>query len=371
MTRRNVWITIGAVVVIAIVAVGIWQSRKPEGKVIKIGAILPLTGKLSAMGQAERNAINLALEEEGLKNVEVTFYDSQGDPSTAISNIQRATAIDGIRFFLCSLSGVSMALKEWLEKEKRVDGFLGAVAFHPNLTKNAERTLRFIYDGRAEARLIVKYLKDSKPTSVFVLASQTPLEELEVKDVILPQLRSSGIQAKVEWFEFGAKDFRAQVAKLKAQSPSHVVILGYGSDIKLLLAQMGAAEALDHSIIGGIGFLELRKGVPYEIVKGIKFVAPKFLIDEPRYAEISRRFREKYGQEMPYDAAYLYDATTVLAQVLGRVKTPAQARRYILQNAFQGITGRFRFDSEGNLVTDLVVASYSKDFRLEVLGQER
>jgi len=374
MKNKKLLFILAAVAILAAVLIIVTQFQKPKESsenVIKIGAILPLTGDLALMGKQELNAIKLALQKESIKSLKVVFYDSQGDNKTAISIAQKAITADNIRYFLSSLSGVSMSLKEFVESNK--NAFLGVVAFHPKLTENSDFTIRFIYDGKEEAAVISDYLI-KKGGSIFIIASQTPLEEYEIKEVILPKLRAYGVDYKIEWFDFGTKDFRSQIAKLKSVSPDYLVILGYGSDITLLMKQLVEQNALHKvSVVGGIGFLELRGKVDINLVKNVAFAVPSFLLEEngDKYNQLSKEFKQLYGEDIPYDAAFIYDAVIIINEALKKSedKSPLGLRKFILNNEFQGITGKIRFDEKGNLLTELTLVNYDANFNLKKVLQ--
>ncbi len=373
MKNKNLWLIIGAVVIIAAIIVGVRAIQKPTQKeqVIKIGAILPLTGKLSFLGEPERDALLLAsqhLKQKGV-NLQVRFYDSQGDPKTAVAAMQQAITADGIKVFLASVSGVGMALKPVAESQ---DVFLGAIAFHPDITKEAKHTVRFLYDGRREAEVMTDLVLKEKPGSILILASRDPLSEVQVNEVIRPKLSKAGIDFHEEWFEFGAKDYRNQIARLRALSPSHLIVLGYGSDIKLLLLQMLEQKALQGlKTVGGIGFIELVGQVPYEAVENAVFVSPAFLVRGSRlFQQLSEEFESKWKRSITYDAVYAYDALHMLAEVLSNnpQATAQIVRERLMSSEFTGVTGRSSFDPMGNLQTELAVARYGRSFELLPVG---
>jgi branched-chain amino acid transport system substrate-binding protein len=372
---RSLWIIVSVVVVvIAAIFVGIRLTQKPtpQEQVIRIGAILPLTGKLSFLGEPEKNALILAmynLKHKGV-NIQVKFYDSQGDPKTAVSVIQKAVSADGIKVFLASLSGVCMALKPVAESQ---DIFLGAVAFHPEITINAKHTVRFLYDGKREAEKILDIIIKEKPNLLFILASRDPLSEVQVRDVLRPGLSKAKIDFQEEWFELGTKDYRSQIAKLRSVSPSLVVVLGYGSDIKLLLSQMLEQNVIiSLKVIGGIGCLELKNQVPFEAIKNVVFIGPKFIAENSQaFQELCKQFKNRWGiDEVPYDAAYMYDALHILAECLAKdpQKTPESLRSTLLSRKFMGVTGPLSFDKMGNLQSELAIMRYKKKFELLIVN---
>ncbi len=368
MNKRTVAIIIGIVVIIAAVVISIRLTQKPVSKeVIKIGAILPLTGNLAFLGEPERDALILAsehLQQRGL-SIQVKFYDSQGDPKTATAAMRQAIVADGIRFFLASLSGVCMALKPIADSQ---DVFLGAIAFHPDITTDAKHTVRFLYDGKKEADMIANFVLKDNPSSILLLASRDPLSEVQVREVIRPRVSNAGISFQEEWFELGTKDYRAPIAKLRALSPSHVIVLGYGSDIKLLLTQMLEQGAIDSvRIIGGIGFVELEGQVPYQAVQNAVFIAPKFLASgSQRFQQLKEEFKKRWNRNITYDAVYAYDALHILAEVLSENPSmkPDSLRAKLLSREFTGVAGQLRFDRMGNLQTELAIIRYGSQWEL-------
>jgi branched-chain amino acid transport system substrate-binding protein len=87
----KIWCCISIVAVVAIAVVLIvlqpWKPKQPE--VIKIGAILPLTGDGAVFGEECKQGILLAVKNFALDNpkstkYEIVFEDSKGKPEEAI-----------------------------------------------------------------------------------------------------------------------------------------------------------------------------------------------------------------------------------------------------------------------------------------------
>jgi len=68
----------------------------------KIGVSLPLTGPLAEYGEAVRNGIDLALEDQpGLRTkVRFIYEDNSYDAKKAVGNLQKLVDVDGINLFL-------------------------------------------------------------------------------------------------------------------------------------------------------------------------------------------------------------------------------------------------------------------------------
>ena len=100
---KNTKIVLGVVVLVVIVVL-IAVFYKPASKeTIKIGAILPLTGKASNLGEDMRQAINLALEEinrQRDRKIEVIYEDEKCDPKEAVSGYKNLVSIHGVKIII-------------------------------------------------------------------------------------------------------------------------------------------------------------------------------------------------------------------------------------------------------------------------------
>ena len=82
-------LTVAFLAILALTFSACTNDKEPQ--VIKIGAILPLTGPIAFFGEYEKNAINIACSEindrGGIKGkkVEVIYEDSQNDPKKAVN----------------------------------------------------------------------------------------------------------------------------------------------------------------------------------------------------------------------------------------------------------------------------------------------
>jgi ABC-type branched-subunit amino acid transport system substrate-binding protein len=111
--RRRLLFLMPAVLVAA--AVGFWLlfPRPGPPQALRIGAILPMTGNLAYIGQADANAMTLFTEEE--PDVAVLIEDSRSTAKDALSAANRLTGRD-VRLFLCSVSFLANAVDPVLQR---------------------------------------------------------------------------------------------------------------------------------------------------------------------------------------------------------------------------------------------------------------
>src|SRR5690606_5007513 len=83
-------------------------------------AILPLTGSLAMIGESEKNAAVLAMEEinasGGIKgrNLQIIFEDSQGTAKMAIAAGQKLIEIEKVKLLIVSTSPAIMSIKPYI-----------------------------------------------------------------------------------------------------------------------------------------------------------------------------------------------------------------------------------------------------------------
>ena len=129
------------VVILLIICGLIWVScqKKVEEKVVKIGAILPLTGDGAKYGKSAKNGIDLAIEDINKKGgilgrqVKVIYEDSQADASKAVSAFRKIVNVEHIKFILGPLSSTEvLAVAPIANKEKVI--ILAPAASAPQIT---------------------------------------------------------------------------------------------------------------------------------------------------------------------------------------------------------------------------------------------
>jgi ABC-type branched-subunit amino acid transport system substrate-binding protein len=149
--NKSTKIIIGIIVAIIILA-GIWYgvSKKPTTPTtkepIKIGAILPLSGKNATYGNEIKNAIDLAIEEinnsGGIngRKIEVIYEDDQADPKIGTNAMQKLVNIDKVPVVLGSwVSNVVVASAPIAEKAKVI---VMAEAIAPSITNAGDYIFR-------------------------------------------------------------------------------------------------------------------------------------------------------------------------------------------------------------------------------------
>jgi branched-chain amino acid transport system substrate-binding protein len=349
------------------------EDKIEEPKVIKIGAILPLTGDLAYIGQREKQALDLYAEEwnksDNLK-VNILYEDSKADASVGISSANKLINADQVNAIITSLSNISLAVQPIIDKKKVAQL---AICMHPEIARKSKFTLRFYVNVWQEAQkiaeLIVKF-KDLK--NVGFLYINTPEVESEINDFIIPAIKQNGNEIVFkESYSFGTTDFNNYAVKLKNSNAKIFVILGFGIKYPSIFNSLNANNLLsDNKIIGGIGFLTPGE-TPLELLENVIFVAPEFDI-HPENINKAKKFIEeykaKYNVNPSYDAAYAYDGIHILLKGFKSLKDLSSDKLIDCILKFEeipGVTGKIKITNTGDAFTNIIYAIYKNKTIME------
>jgi ABC-type branched-subunit amino acid transport system substrate-binding protein len=89
---------IGIALAVLLIGIGVYTSKRDtSAEVIRIGAIVPLTGQYAALGESVRNAMIMAKDDLGEDaNIEIIFEDDAYDPKLAVTAYKKLRDIDDI-----------------------------------------------------------------------------------------------------------------------------------------------------------------------------------------------------------------------------------------------------------------------------------
>lgn len=307
-------IIIGIVIAILVIA-GIWYEvrRKPkEEGVIKVGAILSLTGNYSYWGEYNRKGIELAVEEINTKlenkKIEVIYEDSQTDSAVGLSAYRKLADIDNIKIFIVAQSTITKTLAPVVQQERRILFAISAV--NPGIPETGDYIFRNDINPKDEIDKLIEFIKSKHYNRIALLAINT---EGGLQYPELFKEKFSGEIVAYEKYEKGAKDFRTQLFKIKNANPEVIYPISSPGDIALILKQ---AEALGlrkqfisdfhiegPELISGAG--DLVNGIIYTHTSDLKG-------DKSPSKEFINKFREKYQQDPEYQAALAFDTIKIL-----------------------------------------------------------
>jgi branched-chain amino acid transport system substrate-binding protein len=312
-----------------------------EEKVIKVGAVLPLTGKSADWGIKTQNGINFALKEVNSDKVkiDVIYEDSGADPAKAITSTKKLIEIDHVDVLMCQLSDVCSAIAPTAQENKVVLlGFTNAPGFG--------EFGNYIFNLRGESQVGGKVLGEYasrryRNAAVFYLNNPTMIGMFEGFNNSFT--RNGGKISKVYIHNLEAEDFKTELIKTKNENIDVLVFLSrYQTEI--ILAKQARELGLNQPIIAGLGtdtkaFIDklgsISEGIIYPAAKVNDNANNKIL------KEALQNYKIKYGENMPIWTAEGYDSIRFLGYAYSKgAYTPNGIRLLLAETkGFEGLSG--------------------------------
>jgi branched-chain amino acid transport system substrate-binding protein len=308
---------------------------------IRIGMLSPMTGPTAKFGQAQKNALTIAVEEvngaggiKALGGAKITLMigDSRGDGDTGATETERLITKEKVVAVIGAFqSGVSMPASAVAERYQ--------VPYVNFGTADAltERGFKYFFRAHPNDKIKAKALADAlaylgdkagaKLKSAVVMAENTDWG----KSVSVHQkdgVEANGIKvAMLENYPFASPDLTSMIVKAKGFKPDLVVIDSYLGDALLITRTMseqdlkpvmfatGGAGAVQPDFLAGAG--PLAEGV-------VSAVAWDAAIGKrvPWIAEENDKHLKRFGVPFTEDSASYYQAFYVIVDALERVKQP-------------------------------------------------
>lgn len=349
-------------IIIVFASFVLWSvNAYPEkSRTVKVGVILPLTGKLAPMGEVERNAMILAMGKVNARSrhLELIFEDGKGNPTEAATIANRLIDIEKVDLLITSTTGASLAVEPITTRAKKN---LIAFCMDPDISRKSEYVVRFYEGIKEESDAIIGYFDTAKGLAkVGVLYANVPVFEKVVNGIYLPFLKQKTVSVPViERYALSDKDFRIPIFKMKQAGIDHLIILGYGFEYDNIFNQLAATGLLKGGlrIIGGWGFLYTPVDPP--LLEGVLVSGPEYVFKE-QSDDFQKEYLKRYGKRPNFDAAFAYNVIVELEELIKHNidLTKPLKRTLIRKDESVGVVGRYSFSSDGDMIVKTGLGVY-------------
>ncbi|MCD6449617.1 MAG: ABC transporter substrate-binding protein [Thermotogaceae bacterium] len=341
---------------------------------LKVGAVLPMTGGISAFGQMAWEGIQVAYELKPTvagHEVKLILIDNRSEKTEAANAVARATDKEHVVGIIGQIAS-SHSLAGGAVAEKKHVPMISPTSTNPLVTQGKKYISRacFIdpFQGGAAAVFAFKKL------GVKNVVAFTDVEQdysVGLTNYFIKAFKKFGGKVRQVFYKTGDQDFTAQVSIALKYHPDAIYITGYYPEAALISRQARQLGFKGY-ILGGDGFdaPELIK-IGGEAVDGAYFTT--HYNANGAATELSKKFvkmyKEKYGKPPSAFAALAFDAYLILADSLERAlsKNPelvndlqglreALAKEIRNTKNFEGASGYITINENGDAVKSVVVA---------------
>lgn len=336
------------------------SKNQNKEQVIKVGVILPLTGKLSQMGEVEKNAMLLAVSDlnKQKKQIELIIEDGKGQPAEAVTAAQKLLNIDKVDLILTSTTGASLAV-EPITSSKKIN--LISYCMDPDVAKKSDYVIRYYQGINEEAGGILDFFtRNQAKTKVAILYGRVPVWEKAVNDIYMPYFDKNKTEiAYKENYDIGEKEFKNSILKLKASGAKQLILLGYGFEYGNIFKSLSDEGLLGKiQIIGGWGFLYT--GLSKEQLEGVVVSGPDYVFSQIEGSgSFFNDYKTKYGSLPNFDAAFAYEAITGLVKNV-KIDSLNKPFKQFFKNSgvINGVVGKYTFNENGEMITNFGLGIY-------------
>ena len=347
-----------AVIALLILLIGtICGSASADGSV-RIGVLLPLTGKLATYGDIEKKSFIMAAEEinaledfNGIK-IELLIEDTQGKPDVGRAAIEKMIHQDGVIAIGGGYSSSVTWVASKIAQQNKVPFLVNTGAADRITEQGWEYIFRLNppvsdYAGTFDS-FVRQVTTDVKAVAILHMNS---LSGRALARKFSKQAEKLGFQITLtQKFEAEATDFKPLLKQVKAKKPDLVYMIAHSIEAALLMRQAREIN-LNPKLFWGhsIGFVQhefkLGAGDAAEYIWSAGRWTPA--APYPGAREYFDRFTEIYGISPDYHGAQAYSAMYVIADALRRADelTPENVRNALAKTDMMTVFGPVKFVS--------------------------
>lgn len=368
--RKGILLLVIVVIIVGIV-LGVYYGRRakpsaegvqaPAGRVIKIGAILPLTGNLAFLGQPEAAALKVAIDEinssHNQKVIEAIIEDSKGQPKDGASAAQKLINIDKVDVGMVSTSVIANTVAPIFHSANIP---LITICSDNTIAKKYPNCVNIYENIATEQKVMASYLLKEGITSLSVIRVNAQIMEEGIK--LLRSFLGGKCKIIEELvYELGTTDFKNIVAKVKQDPSQAVYIMGYGPEypsIVKTIREMGVSKRL----FGFYTFLsDPARAQGTDIYNGLDFTSFTITPQEIAQTSFGKGLTKVLGRAPgPFmDYFFVYEAVKIFFDVAQKdIKNFPQVVR---GKRFPSLLGTIEIGSDGNAVVPMAIATYSSN----------
>jgi branched-chain amino acid transport system substrate-binding protein len=330
--------------------VGFLSSVQAQQKVIKIGAVYPLTGNIASTGLDNRRGVDLAVEiingkynldlplalEEGLPNmggakIEIIYADTKGDPKNGMAEAERLITQEKVVAMIGAYqSSVTKTASQATERLKIP--YVCSDSSSPTLT---ERGYKYFFRVSPHDAIFAKdqfnFLKDLEKKKKIKIKTVALLYEntefgSNVGKAAKKYAQEFGYQVVADVsYPANATDVTSEVGTLVKSKPDVLMHASYITDAILFTKTFKEMGFAPQGILTMAGYIEPGYLPAVKADGNYIIVRSTFALDlakrKPLVAKVNELFKKKYGIDMSENAARSFMAPFVLAEAINRAKS--------------------------------------------------
>src|SRR5216117_1990635 len=360
---------------LALILVAVAAMPALAQDVVKLGQIEAQTGPNAIYGWMSSQGTALAVDEVNKAGgfsvggkaykLQLIALDTRGEPKEATVQLKRLVEIDKVKYvFGPFLSNVFLAVRPYaVEFNGKILMWGGATRIHDYIgTPDHDflmRTWNWDTGPNGFGELMVDQLVKAGVKKIALLYQNDQGGKV-MEDIYVAMFKKKGIEARLDYFEPGTKDFSTVLAKIATWKPDYL-FPGYADSYIYDIVRQ-ATEAG-----------QLNKDALDEYVVYLPKYFEEAEMKDPKVQKFIASYKAFCKRDFPYDQAPLcssscYDHVYMLVEAMkkaGTVDDPAAVKKALMSMTYDGLW-KIRFDDKGEAIFNFDVVRLKKGGALEV-----
>ena len=290
-----------------ILALGACKDKKapePQQKpVIKIGAILPLTGGGAVLGASLKAGILAAIKDKSKENLkyhyEAIFEDNQQQPAKSATAANKLIASDKVNMLLTFTTGSGRVIAPIAENAKLLN--LVATLENENALPMGKTTFWQGPTLQSYQKILINALEKRGVNKLALLAAHVGVACTGTEH-LAKLLEQKGMTVKVECFNPSDRDFRLAVQKYIKEGFTYFYLQFFPPQTDIIVRQLYEQNIVPEHIFG----LGIDTGADMTLFENINHVGGNS--GTPEFVD---RLMSEYKLQNVYMAASAYDLITL------------------------------------------------------------
>ena len=301
------------------------------------------------MGKQLANAARIAIRDFGAGRIQLVIKDTKGDGAHAALLAAQARN-EGSSLVLGPLFSTSVSAASSVSKPAN----LPMIAFSSDLSRASHGVYLMSFAPAADIRRTLKHGLSLGATRVVALLPKGAYGVIAEREMRRTLDENGGqVVSVVRYGRDASSMTEAARTVTHSISSANGIYVPDGGKVPLLLLkelQKSGANLSDKQIMGSGQWDSVKISNP--IFNGAIYAGA----DKQNFTNFSRRYRATYGSIPTTTAAFAYDAVSLSAELIRRnSEAPFTAKAIQNISGFNGVTGLFRFGSNGRIQRGLVV----------------
>ncbi len=357
MKKITLWLVV--LLSMCLMASGVTLAEEAKGDPIKVGVVLPLTGKQAKFGEIEKNSFLLALEEinnaGGVNGrpIKLLIEDDTSKPDVGRSAVEKLISQDKVPVIGGGYSSSVTYAMVAVAQQRKVPFLVNTGSADKITEQGWEYVFRLNPPVSEYPKGFSSFQKEVAKLKTTAILYENSLFGQSGSKKFAEQCESLGIKVLMkEGYEAGAVDFKPLLIKVKAANPDMIYMISYVMDAALLMRQSKELDINPKCFVGGgAGFTlpEFQKNAG-EAAEGV-FSATLWTpnVPFPGAKEYYENYKKKFKGETEYHGAEAYSAMYVIADALKRAKEikPEAIREALTKTDMMTAFGPVKFVSYG------------------------